>query len=60
MRLRNLDGSVLSGDFPENWIRISDHADHFQLMSANYVLRQVEEMVTLVRQDAAQGVPRTA
>lgn len=60
MRLKNLDGSVLSGDFPENWIRISDHADHFQLMSANYVLRQVEEMVTLVRQDAAQGVPRTA
>ena len=60
LRLKNLDCSVLAGEFPEDAIRISDHPDHFQLMSANYVLRQVEEMVTLVRHGPTLDFPRTA
>jgi len=53
LRLENLDTGILGGEFPESVIRMSGNADHFDLMSADDVLRQVDELVTEVRADPA-------
>jgi len=53
LRLENLDNGILGGEFPESVIRVSANADHFDLMSADDVLRQVDELVTDVRADPA-------
>jgi pimeloyl-ACP methyl ester carboxylesterase len=45
LRLENLDSGILGEEFPENAIRVSVNADHFALMSAEHVLRQVDELV---------------
>jgi pimeloyl-ACP methyl ester carboxylesterase len=52
LRLENLDSGILGEEFPENAIRVSVKADHFDLMSAEHVLRQVDELVA----DAAGSV----
>jgi DNA-binding winged helix-turn-helix (wHTH) protein len=49
LRLENLDGGILGGEFPENAIRISTKTDHFELMSAEDVLREVDELVAEAR-----------
>jgi serine/threonine protein kinase len=49
LRLENLDSGILGAEFPENTIRVSANADHFALMSAEHVLRHVDELVTNVR-----------
>ena len=54
LRLENLDGRILGGDFPESVIRISDKNDHFDLMSANDVLAQVNELVAEARASSAR------
>ncbi|PYU19340.1 MAG: hypothetical protein DMG32_24670 [Acidobacteria bacterium] len=46
LRLENLDRGILGEEFPESTIRISANADHFDLMSAEHVLRQVDELLT--------------
>ena len=46
LRLENLDRGILGKEFPESTIRISANADHFDLMSAEHVLRQVDELLT--------------
>lgn len=57
LRLNNLDGTILGEEFPEASIRISEKADHFDLMSAEEVLRQVDELVAEARALPAQGRP---
>ncbi len=49
LRLENLDKGILGGEFPETAIRVSDKTDHFELMSAKDVLRQVDELVAEAR-----------
>ena len=49
LRLENLDRGILGEEFPENTIRISANSDHFDLMSAEHVLRQVDELLTDLR-----------
>ena len=49
LRLENLDSEILGREFPETSIRVSDRADHFELMSEKDVLRQVDELVAEVR-----------
>jgi DNA-binding winged helix-turn-helix (wHTH) protein len=49
LRLENLDSGILGGEFPETAIRVSDRTDHFGLMSAKDVLRQVDELVMEAR-----------
>jgi hypothetical protein len=46
LRLENLDRGILGKEFPESTIRISANADHFDLMSAEHVLRRVDELLT--------------
>jgi len=46
LRLENLDRGILGEEFPENTIRISANSDHFDLMSAEHVLRHVDELLT--------------
>ena len=53
LRLENLDTGILGGEFPESEIRASVNADHLDLMSADHVLREVDEVVTEVRADLA-------
>ena len=53
LKLENLDSGILGGEFPEDVIRVSANADHFDLMSAESVLRQVDELVKEVRSDRA-------
>jgi serine/threonine protein kinase len=45
LRLENLDSRILGEEFPESAIRVHANADHFDLMSAGQVLRQVDELV---------------
>jgi DNA-binding winged helix-turn-helix (wHTH) protein len=49
LRLENLDSGILGREFPETAIRLSDRADHFDLMSEKDVLRQVDELVAEMR-----------
>ena len=49
LRLENLDSGILDREFPETEIRVSDITDHFELMSAKDVLRQVDELVAEAR-----------
>jgi hypothetical protein len=51
LKLENLDSGILGGEFPESMIRESVDANHFDLMSADDVLRHVDELVTDVRAD---------
>ena len=53
LKLENLYTGILGGEFPESVIRFSRNADSFDLMSADEVLRQVDELVTDVRADPA-------
>jgi serine/threonine protein kinase len=59
LRLENLDSGILGGEFPESAICVSANADHFDLMSAEHVLRQVNELVTNVRAAPALNRPQT-
>ena len=59
LRLENLDSGILGGEFPEIAIRLAENADHFELMSAERVLQQVNELVTGVRATAAVNRPQT-
>jgi len=59
LRLENLDNGILGGEFPESAIRVSANADHFELMSAEHVLRHVDELVINVRAAAAVNRPQT-
>lgn len=55
LRLENLDRGILGEEFPENTIRISANSDHFELMSAEHVLRHVDELLTDL-QAASKGL----
>jgi DNA-binding winged helix-turn-helix (wHTH) protein/pimeloyl-ACP methyl ester carboxylesterase len=55
LRLENLDGEILGGEFPETTIRVSAKTDHFELMSAEDVLRQVDELVAETRSFRARN-----
>jgi hypothetical protein len=45
LKLENLDNRILGGEFPEGMITVSGNTDHFGLMTAERVLRQVDELV---------------
>lgn len=60
LRLENLDNRILGEDFPESMIRLSDKNDHFDLMSANDVLRQVDELVMESRLAAGRVSQQTS
>jgi len=49
LKLENLDNGILGGEFPESMITVSGKADHFGLMAADRVLRQVDELVAETR-----------
>jgi serine/threonine protein kinase len=49
LKLENLDNGILGGEFPEGMIMVSGSADHFGLMAAERVLRQVDELVADTR-----------
>lgn len=45
LRLDNLDSGILGGEFPESAIRVSAKADHFDMISTQYLLQQINELV---------------
>jgi len=49
LKLQNLDNGILGEEFPENMITVSGSPDHFGLMAAQHVLRQVDELVAETR-----------
>ena len=49
LKLENLDNGILGGEFPESMISVSGSTDHFGLMAAERVLRQVDELVADTR-----------
>jgi serine/threonine protein kinase len=49
LKLQNLDNSILGEEFPEDMITVSGSPDHFGLMAAQDVLRQVDELVAETR-----------
>jgi pimeloyl-ACP methyl ester carboxylesterase len=49
LKLENLDSGILAEEFPEAAITVSPNADHFDLMAADRVLRQVDEVVADAR-----------
>jgi pimeloyl-ACP methyl ester carboxylesterase len=53
LRLENLDSRIFGEEFPEDAIRVRANADHFDLMSAEHVLRHINE---LVAEQAALGL----
>ncbi len=44
-KLEYLDSGILGEEFPEGVITVSPNADHFALMAAGHVARQVIELV---------------
>jgi len=50
LKLENLDRGILSGEFPEGEITVLPNTDHFALMEAERVLRQVDEIVANARE----------
>jgi serine/threonine protein kinase len=49
LKLQNLDNGILGEEFPEDIITVSGSPDHFGLMAAQHVLREVDELVTETR-----------
>ncbi len=49
LKLQNLDNGILGEEFPEDIIIVSGSPDHFGLMAAQHVLRQVDELVAETR-----------
>jgi len=49
LKLQNLDNGILGEEFPEDMITLSGSPDHFGLMAAQHVLRQVDELVAETR-----------
>ena len=49
LKLENLDNGILGEEFPESMITVSGSRDHFGLMAAERVLRQVNELVAEMR-----------
>jgi serine/threonine protein kinase len=49
LKLQNLDNGILGEEFPEDMIAVSGSPDHFGLMAAQQVLRQVDELVAETR-----------
>jgi len=49
LKLQNLDNGILGEEFPEDMISVSGSQDHFGLMAAQHVLRQVDELVAETR-----------
>jgi hypothetical protein len=49
LKLQNLDNGILGEEFPEEMIVVSGSPDHFGLMAAEHVLRQVGELVAETR-----------
>ncbi len=50
LKLENLDRGILAGEFPECEITVLPNTDHFALMAAERVLRQVDELVADTRE----------
>ncbi len=50
LKLENLDRGILAGEFPEGEITVLPNTDHFALMAAERVLRQVSELVVDTRE----------
>jgi pimeloyl-ACP methyl ester carboxylesterase/predicted Ser/Thr protein kinase len=50
LKLENLDRGILAGEFPEGEITVLPNTDHFALMQAERVLRQVDELVADTRE----------
>jgi len=49
LKLENLDNGILGEEFPDSMITVSGSRDHFGLMAAERVLRQVDEIVADTR-----------
>lgn len=60
LRLENLDGGILGGDFPEDSICLSNRTDHFDLMSAKDVLEQIDELIAAARAVPTRTLQRPA
>jgi len=49
LKLENLDSCILGEEFPETMIAVTRDADHFDLMAAERVLNQIDDLVGTVR-----------
>jgi len=49
LKLENLDSCILGEEFPETVIAVTPDADHFDLMAAERVLDQIDDLVGTVR-----------
>jgi pimeloyl-ACP methyl ester carboxylesterase len=49
LKLDNLDSGILGGEFPERTITVSPHTGHFDLMAAERVLQQIDQLVADTR-----------
>jgi serine/threonine protein kinase len=56
LKLENLDNNILGEEFPESMITVSGSRDHFGLMAAERVLRQVDELVSDTRKSRKLSV----
>lgn len=59
LRLENLDTAIL-GEFPDGLMRLSTKTNHFDLMSPEEVLSQVEELVAEVRAVSSQNLSESS
>src|SRR5260370_44935 len=60
LKLENLDRDILAGESPEGQITVLPNTDHFELMAADRVLRQVDELVANTRERRnLSGKPRS-
>ncbi len=49
LKLENLDKGILGEDFPEEMISLTPNVDHFDLMAADALLLQIEDIVSAAR-----------
>jgi serine/threonine protein kinase len=56
LKLENLDNNILGEEFPESMITVSGSRDHFGLMAAERVLRQVDELISDTRKSRKLSV----
>jgi hypothetical protein len=59
LKLENLDSGILGSEFPEDVIMVSPNTDHFDLMDAERVLQQVDELVAATRARGRSSTGKT-
>ena len=60
LKLENLDRHILGGEFPEDIITESRYTDHFDLMTTEHVLRQIDELAMQARAESRFNRPHSS